>query len=276
MADDPRIHEDSQSPVDEGLHCLCCEYNLTGLDDGACPECGDLFEREQLLAYFAGAPAPIPVWDQRTRVGTIPAFIRTLFWIWLHPIRYTKRFPVNPVKDEPLLFARMCLGAALLILLIPNIFANSPDSTYFLMVTGLGVCATVCVNICERLATVILLTSVEKDGPVDGLHDRSLALVRMTRGYLVLSALILAVAWSGNTIFSGKWHTTPVADWGIPFILGYWWVSMTCIAATYRRDVWNLVLSIMLIPVVAALSIGLALAMMSLLGAATGTMIQLW
>ncbi|GJM26506.1 MAG: hypothetical protein DHS20C16_29210 [Phycisphaerae bacterium] len=272
MKTEPQLGLDpADAQTEERLRCLCCEYNLTGLDDGACPECGDPFEREKLFAYLAGAPAPIPIWGERAKVGTTVAFIRTLFAIWLHPVHYARRFPLNSIASEPVLFSRICLGVAALLTMTPLIIIGSTEPVYFLSLTIMGVWAIVCVNVCERLATVTLLLSTDGEPTDEGLHERSLGLVRMTRGYLIPSALIVSFSCTGFIISNGQWDTSWLAQVGCTIALGYWWICMTCIAAAYRRSVWNLLISLLLLPVVAAISIGLAWFMLMIIAGATGT-----
>ena len=41
------------------LFCPQCEYNLTGLTQDLCPECGRPFDREEIARLAASAPKPI-------------------------------------------------------------------------------------------------------------------------------------------------------------------------------------------------------------------------
>ncbi len=264
------LDNSADAHFDDGVRCLRCEYNLTGLNDGPCPECGMLFEREKLLAYHAGAPAPVPIWGERKEVGTSAAYIRTLFAVWFHPINFARRFPLNPVAREPVIFARITLAIAMLLVLAPPIIFTSPSPMDIVSVMVMCVWGPVCVNICERLSTVILLMSPEGEHPTDDMHVRSLGLVRMTRAFLLHSAVLISIASIGSIVLTSQWDSWKLARVGCPIALVYWWVCMTCIAAAYRRSVWNVIIAIVLLPVVAAISIGLVFALMMVIAGAMG------
>lgn len=260
----------ADTQLDDGVRCLRCEYNLTGLDDGVCPECGMQFEREKLLAYLAGAPAPIPIWGERKEVGISAAYLRTLFALWFHPINFARRFPLNPVTNEPIVFAQITLAIAMLLVFVLPLLFEAPvalNITYVIFAAAWG---AVCINICERMATVILLMSPEGGQPPDDMHVRSLGLVRMTRAYLLLSALAVSIASLGSIVLKNRWVAGSVTSTGCLIALAYWWICMTCIAAAYRRSVWNVIIAIVLLPVVAAISVGLYLAMTMVIAGITG------
>lgn len=83
---------------DSGLRCLSCEYNLTGVESDRCPECGEAFDREYLLAVRAGKlePLPVPIWDKRDKIGFVRAYVQTALQIWFRPRRFVETFPLCP------------------------------------------------------------------------------------------------------------------------------------------------------------------------------------
>jgi len=107
---------------DEGIRCLQCDYNLTGLPSGRCPECGNPFNRNALLSHFGGAKAPIPIWDDRDETGFLAAFLSTIAAVCFTPRRYFRRMPSNPDRDSARKFSQSCFLATAFLGLLPILF----------------------------------------------------------------------------------------------------------------------------------------------------------
>ena len=255
MDDDPRIDNTPQTPTDEGLRCPECEYNLTGLEVEVCPECGVGFDRKQLLG---NTPAPIPIWGRRTRIGTLRAFVQMLLEIWLHPIRFAKRFPENPDQHEALIFSRYCLGVAIVIAVPPYLLCATSSSSSLLMAVVSCVGVVLGVYLCEWFSAGALFVPFDESIDIDSPFPQDLAMVRMTRAYLLLSALYVCGKSLVNLFLGRSFSSDWLASWGVWTIVSYWWICMACIAKTRRDSLANLYLSLAMLPVCVAASVFVA------------------
>lgn len=71
-------------PLDQDLHCPRCNYNLRMLTASRCPECGLVFDRDELLAAAASS-ANCPIFEYQWRKRPMRSYIRTLglaLWPW--------------------------------------------------------------------------------------------------------------------------------------------------------------------------------------------------
>ena len=74
----------SERPV---MQCLTCKYDLSGLPDGVCPECGAAFSLamfEMMEQVKADGRIPIPV---RPPIGNSCATNRAIVWFRPHRVR---------------------------------------------------------------------------------------------------------------------------------------------------------------------------------------------
>ena len=237
----------SQPTADEGLRCPACEYNLTGLVGSVCPECGGSFDRDQLLAELAGAPMPIPIWSQRDSIGTLRAFVRTVVEIWIHPVRFAAGFPQNPQLREPVVFARWCLPIAIIVCMLPVMVVGKDfvrDIYYISFTLVLGTA------IVERLIAGAIFMPITRLTWEEAWYTRGLALMRMTRAFLILSCICTSL---GCLLDASKGNRTLLGEYGelaLMLTLAYWYVSLLRIATAYRHNLITFINTLLVVPVV--------------------------
>jgi hypothetical protein len=95
-------------PTDAGLRCPQCDYNLTGLADPRCPECGEAFDWEQVRRAAANPPR---IYFEHVRGWRkVPGFFVTwatvLFAPWVFARQGVGRISVVHAP----LFACICFG----------------------------------------------------------------------------------------------------------------------------------------------------------------------
>ena len=242
----------SELLTDEGIRCPECEYNLTGLSEDVCPECGESFDRERLLIGLERGSTEIPVWSRRRSRGLIRTFCATLFTIWVHPIRFAKQFPERPNRADAYRFSRLCLlvSVALWILMIGRY--NIPSLADLLFLVLAGVELVLVVYLCEDTIIRFALATSGLTGQSRAEFRRHRVLVRMTRAFLVLSSAAAVIGdWLGPTMF--RWFGSSVPqDPMIPIItvFVYWWVCLACMAYVMNFEMRSFLRAIIGVPIV--------------------------
>ena len=56
----PPLPSPPEAPASTDLFCLNCDYNLTGLEQDRCPECGKAFDRGALIEWATRPNQPLP------------------------------------------------------------------------------------------------------------------------------------------------------------------------------------------------------------------------
>jgi len=97
----PLLENQLQSEHDgEGIYCPLCNYNLTGVMAGRCPECGALFDRKALLATQKASRVTLIPWDSPKVMPFGRRLVSTLRICLFKPDRFAFAFSVQPQRTR--------------------------------------------------------------------------------------------------------------------------------------------------------------------------------
>jgi DNA-directed RNA polymerase subunit RPC12/RpoP len=244
---------ESARSADEGIRCLHCGYNLTGITSERCPECGAPFDRAELLASTAGAPAPIPIWDDRETVGYLHAFLRTVAAVCLTPRRYLRRMPPNPSIESARAFCLTCYLVAAAIGIVPAVF----DLTLLVAVVPLVVGGLTAMAFMQlTLATALLGEDDVKLRKGVGAFNQRSASIRMMAAHLPVIASTMTIFASVVLINQGnvmrtftRWGQIPVA-----ITAGLWLFGIITIIREFEVRSRDVALSLLMLPMLLAVA----------------------
>jgi hypothetical protein len=185
-------------PRDEGLRCLACGYNLTGLADERCPECGEVFDPEALRAALSGRTAPVPGWDDGSASWPV-AFVNTCLLTWISPTRFGRQFPARHVRRYGMLFRIISLAAALAVYSIVCVLVRAANGTLgpdWLMTIVIPPGVMVGALLCEVMLASVFTATMRRAclGPSAGGLGRFVSwrgLVGFFRSFLIVSAVLI-------------------------------------------------------------------------------------
>jgi hypothetical protein len=103
---------------DEEIYCPVCNYNLSGVFSGRCPECVAFFDRRSLIAAQQANAITLIPWDDPQEIRFWPRLWGTVRISLLDPERFAFAFSVRPKESKAASFfigvvlATMVIGAA--------------------------------------------------------------------------------------------------------------------------------------------------------------------
>jgi hypothetical protein len=240
------------------LRCLTCGYNLTGLDENRCPECGQTFDREFLLEILAGKASPVPGWDDASKPWP-EAFVNTCMRTWLEPVHFGQRFPLRHVRRQGLFFRVLCLVAAVAIYLGMCLAVPVVSNHGFVdRVIALAIPPGVMVGalVCEVILAAIFCACLRRGGVLAAQYGVGgfiswRGLVGYYRSFLIVSATMISpiFVWS-----DGRSKLMWVA---IAIAIVWWWHSLHLAVLGASLPGRGRFISYAAIPLVAVASIAL-------------------
>lgn len=228
-------------PADSGLRCPQCEYNLTGLTESRCPECGEAFDPDELRRILAGEPGAIPGWDDRGPGGTPGRFFRVCWMTWFHPSEFGRRFPATFDSVSAARFgvlARLVAAAPFLSLCVFGVYASpEPFFEAFLQyaVGALSVGAIVSIGSlsCEIVVATALEVLVTKRTAVAGPRGPSTVsaswwgFVGLHSTFLVIAVAVCSAAiWFTRAALPANASPEPAILPAAAVAVGWWWWSL--------------------------------------------------
>ncbi len=268
MSVEPEAHKlDDTAEQGDALFCPQCDYDLTGLTENRCPECGEAFE-PAVLKYLAGhQPAPAVPWDEEEGLG---GFLNTWWFALTEPTKLAATFPGRHVPEHATAYSAMAfivavgmfLGAAALLVLADG---PIPGGEAIIGVFVVAAGAVFGFWICE-LMLAGTLTLIVKPRCV---HDRSLrfhcwrGLTHYTSGFAILTGAWAGAAMLGTLLVESD-NLDPneflVLMWGsLAVVFGWWVIAWWLIIAARGRPGEPKVLACILVPIVGVTATVLAI-----------------
>lgn len=102
-------HPPGQALGDEEIYCPLCNYNLTGVHSGRCPECGSDFHREALFTAQRANQITLIPWDDPEPASFFDRLRQTLRVCLFDPRRFAFAFSVQPQDTRASRFALITL-----------------------------------------------------------------------------------------------------------------------------------------------------------------------
>jgi hypothetical protein len=218
---------DAPPPADSGLRCPKCDYNLTGVAENRCPECGEAFDPERLRAILAGAPAPIPIWDDKS-IPVAVRFIRMCLLTWFAPRQVGRMFPFRYSSDSARRFRWMVVAVSAAICLTAAGLTTSIETIGTLLCGS--IVYLVSIAFCEAVVAAGLRPSpgATRSSVLHPSASDSLAgLVGLFRSYVLLEAVVATGSILAALFrLGGLIRFTPLAI----IVVSLWWAVALALA----------------------------------------------
>ncbi len=172
------------SAIEQDAYCLSCGYNLRGLVQNRCPECGNEFDRAKVTA------SQLP-WAYRRHIGRLRAYWKTVGMVMFRPERFCREraYPVS--YSDAQRFRWISVLHIYLTVVLVSIFW--PD---MLWVSDLWLAAALYLSVFLILAAI---TGV----PSYFFHPRSLPIEQQNRAVALSYYCCAPLAWTPGLFLVG-------------------------------------------------------------------------
>lgn len=175
---------------DEGIRCLTCAYNLTGVASNRCPECGAPFNRRKLLRDAYLGRGPIPHWSERGDQNKWLCLLRTIVFVIFSPRKVVTSLPNRPDLRAARSFSTHCYILAACLVIAPLLV--KPGTLLGILPVLLGV--FVGAVICQILVSAVILQANYVESPhVDRTFAFYESLGCLFAAYLPVTALAIGM-----------------------------------------------------------------------------------
>ncbi|MBU0618341.1 MAG: hypothetical protein KKI02_11535 [Planctomycetes bacterium] len=222
---------DGPAAIDTGLRCPECEYNLTGLADPRCPECGTTFDWED-VRQAAECPPRI-AFERAKGWPKIPALLVTWATVLFAPWIFARQIVQQVSATHATAFLVVCFAVVL-----SRVITDWSDREVFLAWTATGVI--------HVILQAVLMSTIDPHGwrePLGtlrfwllaGCYTSAVVPTECTNGPPLLMFLELDDALR-NVITLG-WIDEPLA-WLVLAQFGLWLWGLTFIYTARLRRRW--------------------------------------
>ncbi len=243
-------------PQSEGLFCPNCEYDLTGLTEPRCPECGEPFDNEELIHWGRlqqQTDAPLLI-DGTTGP---PAILRIFRDSLFHPVRLARQ--ISPAAGIDMatgysLATRVVAGAILFLFGAMAVGPSPGDIGIAVLVMPMMVCG-VSVGCEIPLALVLSKTLEPRMVPARRRYRFWRTLCQLYSGHLVITCLLTGF-WA---LFLSLSFDSAVDERDVMMIFAplcvacsvWWWINLGIAVAVRGGTSSPRYVVILLIPVIA-------------------------
>ncbi len=192
---------ETQTPIAQDLLCPECGYNLRGLVEYRCPECGTPFDPAKLTV------SQIP-WLHRRRIGRVPAFWRTVWLVTRRPKTLPREFSQTLSYPDSQRFrwtivAMVCVPLLIATLSMYGFGAGTPLDGLFAFKT-LDPWTVIAVHL-----AFVLAAAVATGVPSYFFHPRRLPVEQQNRGVALSYYACAPLAWM-PAFFILDWILLPI------------------------------------------------------------------